>query len=97
MAKLWHCPNCQEAARTVDDKLPMHNCVGTAGLFIPLVPREQKAEVVVNERQDYIGDEDVQYDGLGRPTMSVTTKRDDGEDCTIYAPTASIKAEGLGR
>lgn len=91
----WYCPNCPSNALTYDTKIPMHPCRGTAGLMIPLVHTSQKSEVVVNAREDYIGKEDVQFDGLGRPTMSVTTKRDKGEDCTIFAPTASISQEVL--
>ncbi len=71
----------------------MHPCRGMAGLMIPLVPAGQRCKVEAVEREDYIGDELVQTDGNGRPVMSVITTRDDGQDCTVYAPTA-IAQEG---
>lgn len=91
--KIWHCPKCPAAARTVDDKTPMHNCGGMAGLFVPLVAEGGKVDLIAVEREDYIGREDVQYDANGRPVMAVITRRDDGEDCTVYAPTAQITKE----
>lgn len=88
MAQLWWCPKCDEAARTVDAQLPMHHCHGLAGLLVPLVRREHAAKVEVIERLDYVGDELVQMNGEDRPVMAVVTTRDDGQDCTVYAPTA---------
>jgi hypothetical protein len=41
-------------------------------------------------RDDYIGNEDVRYDGDGRPVMAVVTTRDDGEDRVVYAPAARV-------
>jgi len=29
----------------------------------------------------------------GRPVMNVTTIRDDGQDCTVFAPTATARIE----
>jgi hypothetical protein len=48
-----------------------------------------KAKVKAVEREDYIGQEEVQYDGEGRPIQSVITTRDEGQDCTVYAPMAT--------
>jgi hypothetical protein len=95
----WNCPHpdCMSYARTVDDKIPMHPCVGNYGLMIPLVRMGEKAKVTINMREDYVGRENVFLDSRGQPVMSVTTTRDDGMDCTVYAPTASISQEGLGR
>jgi hypothetical protein len=42
-------------------------------------------------REDYVGSEDVQYDGDGRPVMSVVTERDDGQDCAVFAPAAHVR------
>jgi hypothetical protein len=86
--QLWHCQNCSSAARTVDAKVPHHPCPKLAGLMVPLVRRGESAKVEVVERQDYIGSELVQVDGHGRPVMAVVVTRDDGQDCTVFAPTA---------
>lgn len=93
MAQLWNCPNCDAAARTVDSKLPMHNCSGLAGLMVPLVREGTRAKVEAVEREDYVGAEDVRLDGDARPIMSVVTTRDDGQDCTVFAPTAQLHGE----
>lgn len=90
----WGCPNCESKARTVDGKTPMHPCGGMAGLMVPLVPDGQRCKVEAVERGDYIAGELVQSDGNGRPVMSVVTTREDGQDCTVYAPAAT--AEGVG-
>lgn len=87
---IWACPRCPAAARTVDDKIPMHNCPNMAGLLIPLVREGVKADFLAVEREDYIGREAVQLDANGRPVMAVVTRRDDGEDRTVYAPAATI-------
>jgi hypothetical protein len=55
----------------------------------PLIKAGVRAKVEAVEREDYIGDELVQLDANGRPIMSVITTRDDGQDCAIYAPTAT--------
>lgn len=88
MAQLWHCPNCDSAARTVDAKIPYHPCRGLAGLMAPLVRDGERAKVVAVEREDYVGNELVQTDANGRPVMAVVTTRDDGQDCRVLAPTA---------
>jgi hypothetical protein len=41
-------------------------------------------------REDYVGSEDVRYDGEGRPVMAVVTERDDGMDRAVFAPTARV-------
>jgi len=48
------------------------------------------------EREDYVGDQVVQYDDNGRPIMSVITERPDGSyDTAVMAPTAVWSAEGM--
>ncbi len=84
----WDCPNCNSHATTVDDTTPMHPCRGLAGLMVPLVPVGQRCKVEAVEREDFVGQELVQTDGNGRPVMAVVTTRDDGQDCTVFAPTA---------
>ncbi len=86
----WECPACDLRQLTCrgDVHTEFHHCAGMAGLWVPMVPAGDRAEHRLVEREDYIGDERVQlYEG--RPVMSVVTTRDDGQDCTIYAPTAT--------
>jgi len=56
--------------------------------MVPLVPKGTDCKVEAVERGDYVGQESVQIDVNGRPMMAVVTTRDDGQDCTVYAPTA---------
>lgn len=93
LERLWECPNCTSSARTVDAKQPMHPCAGLAGLMVPLVVRGTDCKVEAVEREDYVGDELVQTDGNGRPVMAAVTTRDDGQDCTVFAPTAQGSKE----
>lgn len=88
LERSWECPNCESAARTVDGKTPMHPCKGLAGLMAPLVPKGTSCKAEAVEREDYVGQEMVQTDGDGRPVMAVVITRDDGQDCTVFAPTA---------
>jgi hypothetical protein len=94
LQKRWECANqCGSTAQTGDDKTPMHPCKNMAGLMAPLVLLGTKAKVEAVERQDFIGREQVQTDANGRPVMAVVTTRDDGQDCTVFAPTAHGKKE----
>lgn len=90
----WWCPQCDSAARTYDSRLPMHPCHGLGGLMTPLIPVTSKGESRKVEREDYVGRQSVQLDTDNRPVMSVVTTRDDGEDCTIYAPCVSMAVKG---
>lgn len=87
----WECPQCPAAARTVDDKIPMHRCRYGSGALTPLLRKGEHAKIEVVERQDYIGREKVFLDHNGRPIMSVVTTRDDGQDCAVFAPTAQAE------
>jgi hypothetical protein len=58
-----------------------------------MVPVGTRCKVEAVEREDYINGDLVQVDGDGRPVMSVITTRDDGQDCTVYAPTATARVE----
>jgi len=96
MGNHWTCPNCESWATTYDAKVPMHPCKGggpTAGLMVPLVPVGVKAKVETFERPDYVNHEKVQTNAHGRPIMSTVVTRDDGQDCTVYAPCAVAKRE----
>ncbi|MGR6922559.1 hypothetical protein ACU635_50610 [[Actinomadura] parvosata] len=64
-----------------------------AGLMVPLTPEGVRCDVRAVEREDYVGRELVQLDGNGRPIMAVITEREDGQDCTVYAPTAVASGE----
>lgn len=88
VAQLWCCPNCDSSARTVDARIPHHPCAGLAGLMVPLIRKGERAKVEAVEREDFIGSELVQVDGNGRPVMAAVVTRDDGQDCTVFAPTA---------
>jgi hypothetical protein len=89
LSRTWGCPSCDSAARTFDAKTPMHPCKGLAGLLAPLIPAGQKGNHVAVEREDWIGKEMVQYDGHGRPVMSIRTETEDSLSSTVFAPTAT--------
>lgn len=91
--KDWVCVrDCGSHARTYDDKLPHHRCKRMGGLMVALIPVGQKAKVEAIERQDYVGDDIVDYTD-GRVIMSTVVTRDDGQDCTAYAPCATATIE----
>jgi hypothetical protein len=54
------------------------------------VPAGTRAKVETVERGDWVGRELVQTDGNGRPVMAIRTTRDDGIDCTVLAPCATV-------
>lgn len=72
-----------------------HSCPGLKGMTAPYVPAGTKCKIEVRERDDYVGQENVQLDADGRPIMSAVTTRDDGEDCTVYAPVATVRRAEL--
>jgi len=61
------------------------------GLSVPLVPAGTRCKVTAVEREDYVAGELVQTDNRGVPVMAVYTTRDEGEDCTVYPPTAQAR------
>lgn len=87
----WECPNCDLTDVTTDPRphSRMHACRGLRGLTTPMVPAGTRCKVEARDRDDYVGTDLVQTDGEGRPVMSVVTTRDDGQDCTVYAPCAT--------
>jgi hypothetical protein len=89
----WECPSCDftDVTHEARPHTRMHACRGLAGLTAPMVPAGTRAEHRAVEREDYINGDLVQTDGEGRPVMSVLTMRDDGQDCTVYAPVATAK------
>jgi len=90
----WECPNCDatHVTREARPHTPFHPCRGLRGLSTPFVQAGTKAKVEAVERGDYVGREQVQTDGGGRPVMAVVTTRDEGQDCTVYAPAAVASA-----
>lgn len=92
----WECPNCntRDVTRESAPHSRMHPCAGLGGLTAPMVREGERVKVVVNEREDYIGDADVQL-ANGRPVMNVTTEHPDGRtDVAVYAPTAYGDSDG---
>lgn len=94
----WECPNCDVTAVTREARphTEFHNCRGLAGLCAPMVPAGTRCKVTAHEREDYVGKELVQLNRERRPIMSVITTREDGQDCTVYAPTARFDLRELG-
>jgi hypothetical protein len=60
------------------------------GLTAPYVEDGVRCKVEAVEREDWVGRENVQVDGEGRPVMSVVTVRDEGQDCAVFAPCAGV-------
>ncbi len=90
----WECPNCAQEDVTHEARphTRFHTCKGLRGLTAPMIPAGTRAKVEAIEREDYVGTEDVQLDPeRGRPVMSVVTTRDDGQDVTVFAPTAHAR------
>jgi hypothetical protein len=90
---VWGCPNCATRARTLEPRphQQFHDCPGTLGLTVPMVPEGTRCKITPTEREDYVGrDRGVQVAPAdGRPYMNVLTEHDDGrQDCTVYAPCA---------
>jgi hypothetical protein len=97
----WACPNCDATAVTGPTRAPtgggstqMHHCAGLAGLVAPMLLEGVRAKVEALTREDYEGDSLAQRDGEGRVVMSVVTTREDGQDCTVLAPTATGSLHG---
>lgn len=87
--KDWVCARgCSSRARTFDLKLPHHPCKAMNGLMVPLILAGTKAKVEAIERQDYVGKELVQTDSEGNVIMATVVTKDEGQDCTVYAPCA---------
>ena len=79
----WTCPNCVQRALTYEGAVPQarfHQCAGLAGMVAPMVQEGVRCKVEAKEREDYIGDEIVRYDGNNRPVASVEVTREDGND-----------------
>lgn len=85
----WVCAHCSLRDATRGQANRFHPCSGLGGINAPMVLEGERSEVVVIEREDWIGRELVQYDDNGRPVMAVETRRWDGSnDVMVNAPTA---------
>ena len=87
------CPQCGKTARVrnlVIKSARMHQCPKLRGLLAPMVRGDIKCEVVLNEREDYVGATNVQLDPeRKRPVMNMETRYADGHtDLVVYAPQA---------
>lgn len=88
----WSCPNCAATDVTSGEPNRFHPCAGLAGLLAPMVLDGTDCRVRAVVREDYVGREDVRYDGDGRPVMSVLTEYGDGRtDCVVFAPAAHVR------
>lgn len=83
----WVCPACHLEHVTTDPRIAtaFHRCPKFGGLTTPFVRAGVAAKIEAHERQDYLGAE-----RAGR-VMALVTTRDDGQDTTIYAPTAVFR------
>lgn len=91
----WECPNCTatDVTHLAEPHSRFHACAGLRGLTAPMVPAGSRCKVEAVEREDYINGDHVQVDAEGRPVMAVVTTRDDGQDCAVFAPTASARGD----
>ena len=90
------CPQCGKTARVKNHVVKgtqMHQCPKLRGLAAPMVREDIHCQIVLHERDDYVGDTDVQLDPeRKRPVMSMETRYADGHtDLTVYAPRAHVK------
>lgn len=99
--RYWYCPECpiQHVTKILQPCSPLHFCTSSTmrGAMTPLVERGVKARLRINRREDYQGTDILTTDGEGRPVMSITTQRDDGEDCHAFAPCIQVPVAGLSR
>jgi hypothetical protein len=96
----WYCPNCK-ATDVTHEARPhsrMHTCPKLGMLSLPMdllmVPEGTRAKVETNEREDYVGQENVFLSPTGRPVMNVVITRDEGQDCAVFAPSVSMSVRG---
>ena len=94
----WSCPNCK-FTDVIHEGRPhtrYHTCAGLKGLLAPMMQAGERVKISAVEREDYIGTEKVATNAEGRPVMAVVTEREDGSnDVSVFAPTATGRAEEL--
>ncbi len=93
----WYCPRCKAEDVTTEARphTRFHTCPKFGFMSVPMVPAGTKAKIEVNEREDYVGKELVQYNADGRPIMNAVITRDEGTDVAVYAPTATAQVADL--
>lgn len=91
----YECKTCNRRFETREPRtrVPMHPCAGRAGILTPMVLEGGSVKIETVERQDYVGKDVVTRDDNNRPIMAVVTTRDNGQDCTVFAPCASAGQE----
>lgn len=89
----WECPNCElkQVTHESEPHTRFHNCRGLKGLTAPMTPEGTRCKVEAVGREDYVGKENVQYDGEGKPVMAIATTRDEGNDVAVLAPCAGAE------
>ena len=92
----WVCPNCEFKDVTYEANVHtrFHGCRGLKGLTAPMVEEGVRCKVEAVERGDYVGKDNVQTDGEGKPIMAIVTTRDNGQDCAVLAPCATANVRG---
>lgn len=88
---VWECPRCPARDGTREPRVHtrFHNCPAVGGALVPMVVAGAGSRVLLVEREDYVGSEQVQMID-GRPVMSAVTEHADGRtDAAVYAPTAT--------
>lgn len=94
----WYCPECgmTDQTREARPHTRMHPCPKLRGLATPMLAKGVAGKMEIVERQDYVGSEKVQLDPeQGRPVMSIVTTRDNGQDVTVFAPTATARVRDM--
>ena len=91
----WKCLGCGHTDRTREAAVHtrMHACPLAGGMTVPMVVAGTKGKLVLHEREDYVGTEDVQTADDGRVFMSAEIVRDEGNDLAVYAATAHLRGE----
>jgi hypothetical protein len=90
----WECLHCnaRDTTREAGPHTRFHACSGL-GITAPMTVVGSGARLVVNERQDFVGNEVVRLNEAGRPVMSISTEYPDGRnDLVVFAPTATTRA-----
>lgn len=92
----WECVACKatDTTRQAGHHTRMHSCAHAGGMTVPMVVAGTKGKLVMHEREDYVGGEDVQAADDGTVYMSAEIVRDEGTDLAVYASTAY--ADGYG-
>jgi hypothetical protein len=92
----WACPNCDQEHVTeiTGPHQPYHVCPGLHYVLAPYVTAGTRCKVESVIREDYVGQEEgLRFDENRRPVSSVVTTRDEGQDCAVFAPTATARQE----